>query len=173
MLDRHHAGELPAKHHIAFRKPDGGLYHEECLTRQAFDGPYVLMYHQNEPHRHSAWGASAYGWDVARPEPEETARVLRRRHFKSFDLVPSGDAPINTRVPLMFNDDVVCGIARPTKSDPVYFANLDGDELFYVHKGSGVLRSMVEANGLIVLHPGQGNVAAGVWVDGMMFDGVV
>ena len=143
MLDRHHAGELPAKHHVVFRKPDGGLYHEECLTRQAFDGPYVLMYHENEPHRHSAWGASDYGWDVARPEPEETARVLRRRHFKSFDLVPSGDAPINTRVPLMFNDDVVCGIARPTKSDPVYFANLDGDELFYVHKGSGVLRSIL------------------------------
>jgi len=41
------------------------------------------------------------------------------------------------------------------------------------NQGSGVLRSMVEANGLIVLHHGQGNVAAGDWVDVMMFDGVV
>jgi len=41
------------------------------------------------------------------------------------------------------------------------------------NQGSGVLRSMVEANGLIVLHHGQGNVAPGDWVDVMMFDGVV
>mgnify|MGYP006168628979 CR=1 FL=1 len=41
------------------------------------------------------------------------------------------------------------------------------------NQGSGVLRSMVEANGLIVLHHGQGNVAAGDEVDVMMFDGVI
>ena len=41
------------------------------------------------------------------------------------------------------------------------------------NQGSGVLSSMVEANGLVVLHHGQGNVAAGDPVDVMMFDGVV
>ena len=41
------------------------------------------------------------------------------------------------------------------------------------NQGSGVLRSMVEANGLIVLHHAQGNVAAGDEVDVMMFDGVI
>ncbi len=41
------------------------------------------------------------------------------------------------------------------------------------NQGSGVLRSMVEANGLIVLHHGQGNVAVGDEVDVMMFDGAV
>ncbi|MDP2417307.1 MAG: molybdopterin-binding protein, partial [Hydrogenophaga sp.] len=41
------------------------------------------------------------------------------------------------------------------------------------NQGSGVLRSMVEANGLIVLHHGQGNVAVGDVVDVMMFDGVI
>jgi molybdopterin molybdotransferase len=41
------------------------------------------------------------------------------------------------------------------------------------NQGSGVLRSMVEANGLIVLHHDQGNVAVGDLVDVMMFDGVV
>ncbi len=40
-------------------------------------------------------------------------------------------------------------------------------------QGSGVLRSMAEANGLIVLHHGQGNVAAGDEVDVMMFDGAI
>lgn len=41
------------------------------------------------------------------------------------------------------------------------------------NQGSGVLRSMVEANGLIVLHHGQGNVAVGDEVDVLMFDGVI
>ena len=41
------------------------------------------------------------------------------------------------------------------------------------NQGSGVLRSMVEANGLIVLHHGQGNVAVGDAVDVMMFDGMI
>jgi len=41
------------------------------------------------------------------------------------------------------------------------------------NQGSGVLSSMVEANGLVVLHHEQGSVAAGDSVDVMMFDGVV
>ena len=41
------------------------------------------------------------------------------------------------------------------------------------NQGSGVLSSMVQANGLIVLHHAQGNVAAGDAVDVMMFDGVI
>jgi molybdopterin molybdotransferase len=39
------------------------------------------------------------------------------------------------------------------------------------NQGSGVLSSMVQANGLIVLHHAQGDVAAGDEVDVMMFDG--
>jgi len=41
------------------------------------------------------------------------------------------------------------------------------------NQGSGVLNSMVRANGLIVLHHGQGNVAPGDEVDVMMFDGAI
>ncbi len=41
------------------------------------------------------------------------------------------------------------------------------------NQGSGVLSSMVQGNGLIVLHHGQGNVALGDEVDVMMFDGVI
>lgn len=41
------------------------------------------------------------------------------------------------------------------------------------NQGSGVLRSMVEGNGLIVLHHDQGNVAVGDPVDVMMFDGAI
>lgn len=41
------------------------------------------------------------------------------------------------------------------------------------NQGSGVLSSMVQANGLIVLHHGQGNVAVGDEVDVMMFEGAI
>ncbi|MEQ1682975.1 MAG: gephyrin-like molybdotransferase Glp [Burkholderiaceae bacterium] len=40
-------------------------------------------------------------------------------------------------------------------------------------QGSGILRSMSEANGLVVLHHEQGNVAAGELVDVLPFDGLV
>jgi molybdopterin molybdotransferase len=41
------------------------------------------------------------------------------------------------------------------------------------NQGSGVLSSMVQANGLIVLHHDQGNVNVGDTVDVMMFEGVM
>lgn len=41
------------------------------------------------------------------------------------------------------------------------------------NQGSGVLSSMVQGNGLIVLHHGQGSVAVGDEVDVMMFDGAI
>ncbi|MDD2846663.1 MAG: molybdopterin molybdenumtransferase MoeA, partial [Rhodoferax sp.] len=40
-------------------------------------------------------------------------------------------------------------------------------------QGSGVLSSMVQANGLIVLHHDQGHVAVGDALDVMLFDGVI
>jgi molybdopterin molybdotransferase len=41
------------------------------------------------------------------------------------------------------------------------------------NQGSGVLSSMVQANGLIVLHHAQGSVAPGDEVDVLMFDGAI
>jgi molybdopterin molybdotransferase len=40
-------------------------------------------------------------------------------------------------------------------------------------QGSGILRSMSEANGLVVLHHEQGNVQAGELVDVLPFDGLI
>jgi homogentisate 1,2-dioxygenase len=142
MLDRHSAGELPAKHHIVARGPAGELRYEECLTRQAFDGPYTLIYHRDEPHRHTAWETYKGGWAPPVAEDESTSMPLRRRHFRSFDIARSGK-PLDARTPINFNDDVIVSILKPSESDDVYFANLDGDELYYMHKGSGVLRSIL------------------------------
>jgi molybdopterin molybdotransferase len=41
------------------------------------------------------------------------------------------------------------------------------------NQGSGVLRSMSQANALIVLHHDQGDVAAGDWVDAIGFEGLI
>ena len=41
------------------------------------------------------------------------------------------------------------------------------------NQGSGVLSSMVQGNGLIVLHHTQGNIVIGDEVDVMMFDGAI
>ena len=40
-------------------------------------------------------------------------------------------------------------------------------------QGSGILRSMSEANGLVVLHHAQGDVAAGEAVDVLPFEGLI
>lgn len=141
MIERLCRGEVPPKHHIVFRSPEGALLHEECLTRNGFDGHYSLLYHQNEPHRHTHWERSAYGWPAAVAHDDETERPLTRRHYKSFELPAEGGAPINARVPILFNADVVVSILRPSEDDPTYLANVDGDDLFYIHQGGGVLRS--------------------------------
>jgi molybdopterin molybdotransferase len=54
-----------------------------------------------------------------------------------------------------------------TRSDGSLWVEVAGNQ------GSGVLRSMVEANGLIVLHHSQSSVTAGDEVDVMVFDGVM
>ena len=46
-------------------------------------------------------------------------------------------------MPLLFNADVTISTLQPDASDPVYFVNADGDDLFFVKQGGGVLRSML------------------------------
>ena len=37
------SGELPAKRHIQFRRPDGGLYAEELFSTKGFESVYSLL----------------------------------------------------------------------------------------------------------------------------------
>ncbi|WP_437475669.1 homogentisate 1,2-dioxygenase [Sorangium sp. So ce1014] len=139
MLDRVVAGSVPRKHHIALQSEAGELRYEECLTREGFDGPYTIAYHERRPHEHRvARAAHGFALPVAAP-----ARPLAKRHYRSQDLPRRGGPAIDCRVPLLFNDDVVIGIAQPDDDDPVYFANADADELLFVFRGGGVLRTML------------------------------
>jgi homogentisate 1,2-dioxygenase len=144
MLDRVAAGELPAKPHIALRGPSGVLRHEECLTRGGFDGPYTILYHENRPHALESAPTGHVYFPPKRLSDVSTEpgdRALRRRHFRTREL-PSGGAAIDTRVPLLFNDDVTLSVLKPTASDPAYFVNGDADELFFVRAGQGTVRSI-------------------------------
>ncbi|MEM1024367.1 MAG: homogentisate 1,2-dioxygenase [Myxococcota bacterium] len=139
MLERMQVGEVPPKHHIAMRGPEGELRHEECITRQGFDGPYTIAYHLHRPQTHEP---VELPHGHALPEAAPTSG-LRKRHFKSQELEPKGGPALDARLPLIFNEDVVLGVVQPDAEDPVYFVNGEGDDLFYVFEGAGLLRTVL------------------------------
>jgi len=137
MLDRVVVGTVPPKHHTVLRDGNGHLRYEECLTRDGFDGPYTLLYHEERPHV-ALPIETTHGWA---PPEAPSARPLMRRHYRSQDLPRRGGPAVDGRVPLLFNADVTVSLVHPDAPDPVYFANGDGDDLFYIHEGGGLLRS--------------------------------
>jgi homogentisate 1,2-dioxygenase len=130
-------GQIPHKRHIVFRGKEGQLYHEELFGTEGFSGDSSLVYHLHPPTMVSDLGEP---WSV-RPEIaiEDNLRALS---FTSFDI-PQTDDYLESRKTLFVNDDLSVGIARPRKSLLNYFfKNADCDELLFVHRGSGELRSM-------------------------------
>jgi homogentisate 1,2-dioxygenase len=139
MLDRMCVGDVAAKHHIQLRGPGGELRFEECFTRDGFDGPYTILYHLRRPHVHRIAPAK-HGWKAPVAVAE---RPLAKRHYRTEKLPRTGGPPIDARVPLMFNADLVAGVAFPTVPDPVYIADGDADQLVYIHRGGGTLHSLL------------------------------
>ena len=139
MLDRICAGEVPRKHHIQLHGANGELRYEECFTRDGFDGPYTILYHERRPHTHRLAPAD-HGWPGALAA---SPRALAKRHYRSGDLAAQGGPQLDARVPLLFNDDLIAGVAFPTAEDPVYASDGDADQLIYVHRGGGLLRSVL------------------------------
>ena len=139
MIDRQSAGLFPDKPHTVCRAPDGKILHEEMFTRGGFSGPFSYFYHRNPITAHREVEATHRGW--APPHTDaEGQRPLRRRLYLS-DRVAAGGMLVDRRVPVLFNKDVTVLLARPDATDDVYFANGDGDELWFVHEGSARLES--------------------------------
>lgn len=143
MIERIVAGKVPAKHHIAFRQADGSLYHEECFTRGGFSGAYTILYHERRPHTQRLENMPGRGFAPPVRAEVDRERPLAKRHYKTQDMKPAGGAPVDARVPLLFNGDVVLSIVRPDREDDVYFVNADADDLYYIHRGGGVLRTQL------------------------------
>jgi homogentisate 1,2-dioxygenase len=94
------------------------------------------MYHINLPTEVSGWEDK--GPVHAELLPDEP---LRHRHFKTKQLKPCGDA-IDGRVPLMGNQDVIWSQACIADQMDYFYKNAEGDELLFIHDGSGVMESM-------------------------------
>ncbi len=132
MIHRLTRGQIPDKPHTVF-EVDGRLAFEHCFTRQGFDGAYTIMWHRKPPHwveREEALGSHP-GWT----DPGWRG-ALRRCHFLTNDVVEDGTPFLGRRL-LMANTDVGVWLARPTDSEATLVANADGDELTFVHRGSG------------------------------------
>lgn len=137
MLDYIRRGDVPAKHHIAFRDAEGTLRWEECLTRAGFDGLYTILYHEHRPHEHRVVPPEVVRPPV-RPAPEG---ALRKRHFRTQDLGRPGGCAIDARIPLLTNPDVTLSMVRPDREDPVYLIDGDADALYFIFHGGGILRT--------------------------------
>jgi homogentisate 1,2-dioxygenase len=140
MLDRICAGDVAKKHHIQLRGPGGELRYEECFTRDGFDGPYTILYHLRRPHTQRLAPTTTHGWF---PPVAVDTRTLAKRHYRTTEVAKQPGSQLDTRTALLFNDDLIAGVAFPTAEDPAYIADGDADQLIYVHRGGGVLRSVL------------------------------
>ena len=134
----HKLGSVPQKRHTQFRKPDGNLYYEQLFGTIGFDGMSSLLYHINRPTMVAEIGESI----------DMTPKVAVNRNIKSRKLlgydVPAVDDFLDSRKPMLVNNDVHIGVAAPRKSMTDYFyKNADADEMLFIHKGTGTLKTLL------------------------------
>jgi homogentisate 1,2-dioxygenase len=131
----HTLGSVPRKRHIIFRKPDGGLYHEELVGHEGFTGTSALLYHVHPP---------TMVRSVRRlketPFEADSDKTLRHRHFLT-SKAKKGGSPTLDRIPILFNADIAMLYVEPSKQDEHYYRNAQADEIVYVGKGAGVLET--------------------------------
>ena len=131
-------GNIPHKRHTTFKKEDGSLHYEQLFGTVGFDGMSTLMYHKHRPTMVKEYLGSK---DVS-PKIAVEKNFLSRRLI-GFNVKPSDDY-LDSREPMMCNSDLIVALAAPKKSMKEYFyKNTDADEVIFIHKGSGVLRTFL------------------------------
>lgn len=132
----HSLGKIPPKRHTIFRKPDGNLYAEELVSTEGFSSTSSLVYHCYAPTLVKQI-AEAYSVEpvVARD------KHLRHTSLKGFKIAPEKDY-LQSRKPILINDDLHISLAAPQKSmGDYFFKNSSADELIFVHEGTGQLNT--------------------------------
>lgn len=134
----HQLGNIPHKRHTAFTKPAGGYYYEQLFGTEGFHGMSSLLYHVQRP---TIVKEILENYDVS---PKiAIAKNLKALRLKGFDI-PATDDFLDSRKALLVNNDVHIGLAAPRKSMTDYFyKNSDADELLFIHKGTGRLRTLL------------------------------
>jgi len=130
-------GDIPAKRHTQFRKPDGKLYSEQLFSTEGFSNMYSLIYHCNPPTQIVQVG------DPVDITPEKIDdKQLKHRSLRGCQVEPEQDY-LKSRKPVLVNDDCQLILAAPQQGNrDYYFKNADADEVIFVHVGSGTLRTM-------------------------------
>ncbi|MEI7979597.1 MAG: homogentisate 1,2-dioxygenase [Bacteroidota bacterium] len=130
-------GTIPEKRHTVFRQPNGNLYHEELFGTEGFSGMSSLVYHINPPTRVKEKGIP---YSV---KPEIAIEDnLQNRSYQSFNAKPANDY-LESRKTLFVNDDMTIGVAAPIEgTNKYFFKNADADEMLFIHKGNGEIKTM-------------------------------
>ena len=133
----HKLGKIPSKRHIQFRKPNGELYAEQLVSTEGFSDVYSLVYHCYPP---TMVSLIEDAYSVA---PEIAIdKNMQHRSFQGFQIKPAADY-LKSRVPVLVNNDVHISLAAPQNSMKEYFfKNSGADEMIFVHKGEGTLRTI-------------------------------
>ena len=103
---------------------------------EGFSGLESILYHLHSPCRVSELGSFV---PVEREEWVPDAHA--HRHFHTAGVSPAGDE-ITGRRTLMWNDDVEISLCRPAETMDYFFRNGEGDEVIFVHEGSGTLETI-------------------------------
>jgi len=134
----HKLGQMPQKRHTQFRKPDGNIYYEQLFGTEGFSGMSSLLYHTHRPTMIKNIGKTV---DM-KPEVAEAKNIAPRR-LLGFRVKPQDDF-LDSRKYQLVNSDCYISLAAPRKSMTDYFyKNADADELIFVHRGTGTLKTMV------------------------------
>jgi homogentisate 1,2-dioxygenase len=132
----HTLGNIPPKRHTVFKNGKDRHYYEQLFGTVGFDGMSSLMYHVHRPTQVKEMKPPR---DVSpKIALEKNLRALR---LKGFDVAPEADH-LEARKTILVNSDVAVVLAAPTAKKVDYFyKNADCDEMLFIHKGSGRLRS--------------------------------
>ena len=131
-------GNIPHKRHTVFKKEDGTCHYEQLFGTEGFSGMSSLLYHVNRPTQVKAGGKIV---DLSPKIADD--KNLKSRLLKGFEI-PITDDYITSRIPVLVNNDCYISLAAPKISLRNYFyKNADADEILFIHKGSGTLRTMM------------------------------
>jgi homogentisate 1,2-dioxygenase len=131
----HRMGDVPAKRHVQFRD-NGRLLVEEVLGFEGFSGNESILYHLESPCRITEAGE----FTPIRHE-EWVPETHVHRHLATGGAQPEGD-PITSRRVLMWNADVEMAMCTPARGADAFYRDGEGDEVFFVHEGSGTLETV-------------------------------
>jgi homogentisate 1,2-dioxygenase len=134
----HKLGSFPQKRHTQFKSPKGNFYYEQLFGTEGFHGFSSLLYHTNRPTQVKEILKS---YDVTPKAAVD--KNIKAMLLKGFEIKPENDF-LDSRKVLLFNNDVWFGLAAPKKSLRTYFyKNADADEMLFIHKGKGTLRTFM------------------------------